>query len=80
LTFLTQWAYGPEIKTEPAMSKSEALIAAVRARREAAGLNVKLVDGRDGHVTQVSCASPEKLADLKRRAAKAEFYKIEVSA
>ena len=48
------------------MSKPEALIAAVRARREAAGLNVKLVDQRDGHVTAVSCATADQIADLKR--------------
>ena len=59
------------------MTASEILIAQVRARREAAGLNVKLTNTRDGNVSEVSCANAEQLADLKRRAAKAGCYTVQ---
>ena len=59
------------------MTRTEQIIAAARARREAQGLNVTLTDTRDGHVTAVSCANAEQLADLRQRASKAGRYTVE---
>lgn len=56
---------------------TQALIAAVRARREAKGFNVRYVSKNDGQTKTVSCANAEQVADFKRRAAAAGHQVID---
>jgi len=58
------------------MTDTDALIAAVKARRQAAGLHVKVTNTRDGHTSNVYCSTEAELADLKRRCAKAGHYTV----